>query len=192
MGESYFGDAGRFLVEVVIGFYLLVVILRFLFQLLRADFYNPLSQFVVTLTNPPLKFLRRFIPGFFGVDVASIVLALAVALVKLMLVAAIAGYPLGIGPALALAVADILETVVYVFIVVTIVRAILSWFQQGSYNPLTRLLDSLSEPLLAPIRRVLPPIGGLDFSPFVLIIVLMLALKLIVRPIADSGLMMLI
>ena len=90
-----------------------------------------------------------------------------------------------------LAIAEILETVVYIFIVVTIARAILSWFQPG-YHPLVRLLDSLSEPLLLPIRRVLPPIGGLDFSPFVLIIVLTLALKLIVAPIADSGYMMLL
>ncbi len=191
MGQTYLSDAGRFLIEVVIGFYLLVVILRFLFQVMRADFYNPLSQFVVVLTNPPLRFLRRFIPGFWGIDIASVVLALAVALLKLYLITTISGIRVGAGPAVLLAIAEILETVVYVFIVVTIARAILSWFQPG-YHPLVRLLDSLSEPLLLPIRRVLPPIGGLDFSPFVLIILLTLALKLIVAPIADSGYMMLL
>lgn len=192
MTQSYLGDAGRFLIEVVVGFYLLVVVLRFLFQVLRADFYNPLSQFVVTLTNPPLRTLRRFIPGFFGIDMASVVLALAVALLKLLLVASITGFPLRFGSAIILAVADILETVVYILIFATFARAILSWFQQGAYNPLTRLLDSITEPLLGPIRKVLPPIGGLDFSPFVLIILLTLALKLIVTPIADSGYMMLL
>ncbi len=191
MNPSYLHDAGRFLVEVVVGFYLLVVILRFLFQLMRADFYNPLSQFVVVLTNPPLRFLRRFIPGFLGIDVASLVLAFGVALVKLFAIATLAGVSLGPGPAVVLAIAEILETIVYVFIFATVARAILSWFQ-GGYNPLTRLLDSLSDPLLLPIRRVLPAVGGLDFSPFVLVIVLMLVLKLIVAPIADSGYMMLI
>ncbi|KAA3624982.1 MAG: YggT family protein [Proteobacteria bacterium] len=191
MSPSYLGDAGRFLVEVVIGFYLLVVVLRFLFQLLHADFYNPLSQFVVTLTNPPLRTLRRFIPGFWGLDLASLVLAFAVALVKLILVAAISGFSLAAGSAVILAIADILETAVYILIFATFARAILSWFQPG-YNPLTRLLDSLTEPLLMPLRRLLPPIGGLDFSPFVLIILLTLALKLIVTPIADSGYMMLL
>jgi YggT family protein len=191
MSQSYFGEAGRFLVDVVVGFYLLVVILRFLLQVMRADFYNPLSQFVVILTNPPLRFLRRFVPGLWGIDLASVLLALTVALVKIILLAMVGGFSVGPGPALVLAIADILETTVYIFIFVTIARAVLSWFQQGGYNPLTRLLDSLSEPLLLPIRRILPPIGGLDFSPFVLIILLTLALKLIVKPIADSGYMML-
>jgi YggT family protein len=191
MSQSYLTDAGRFLIEIIIGFYLLVVILRFLLQALRADFYNPLSQFIVTVTNPPLRVLRRFIPGIWGFDMASMVLALAIALLKLFLIAGLSGVSLGIGSAFVLAVADILETVVYIFIVVTFARAILSWFTQGGYNPLTRLLDSLSEPLLLPIRRVLPPVGGLDFSPFVLIILLMLSLKLIVAPIADSGYLML-
>lgn len=192
MSQSYFGDATRFLVEIILGFYLLVVLLRFLFQLLRADFYNPLSQFVVTLTNPPLRILRRFLPGLWGIDLASLALAFGVALVKLVLVAIITGFPLGFGSAIILTIADILETVVYILIFATFARAILSWFQQGGHHPLTRLLDSLTDPLLMPIRRTLPPIGGLDFSPFVLIILLSLALKLIVKPIADSGYMMLL
>ncbi|GJL82271.1 MAG: hypothetical protein DHS20C01_19050 [marine bacterium B5-7] len=192
MNQSYVGDAGLFLIESVVGFYLLVVILRFLFQLFRVDFYNPLTQFVLVLTNPPLKPLQQFIPGIFGFDMAAVVLAIVIAVIKIALIAMLKGYPLDMGAAVILAIADVLQTIVYIFIFVTFARAIMSWFQQGGYSPLTRLLDSLSEPLLAPIRRVLPPVGGLDFSPFVLIILLTLVLKLIVKPIADSGMMMLL
>jgi YggT family protein len=191
VSQSYLADAARFLVEVTLGFYLLLVLLRFLFQLLHADFYNPLSQFVVTLTNPPLRHLRRFIPGLWGIDLASLSLAFMVALAKLVLIAMITGFPLGVGSSIILTIADLLETLVYILIFATIARAILSWFQQGGHHPLTRLLDSLTDPLLSPIRRALPPVGGLDFSPFVLIILLSLSLKLIVKPIADSGYMML-
>ncbi len=192
MNSSYLGDAGVFLIDTVIGLYLIVVIIRFLFQLLRADFYNPISQLVVSMTNPPLKPLRRIVPGFFGIDFASVVLALAVSMLKLFLIAGISGVSLGVGAIAVLSVAEILRTTVYIFIFVTIARAVVSWFQQTSYNPLNRLLYSLSEPLLAPLRKILPPIGGLDFSPFALIILLTLALKLIVKPIADSGYMMLL
>lgn len=192
MGTSYFGDAGVFLIDTLVGFYLLIVILRFLLQSFRADFYNPISQFVAVLTDPPLRVLRRFIPRPRGVDLACVVLALAVSLLKLYLIAAIGGVPLNPVSGVIIAIAEILQTTVYVFIVVTIGRAILSWFQHGGYNPLVNLLHSLSEPLLSPLRRMVPTLGGLDFSPFVLIILLTLALKLIVKPIADSGYMMLL
>ena len=187
MGGSYFGDAGIFLIETVIGLYLLVVILRFLFQLLRADFYNPISQFVVNITNPPLRFLRRFVPGMWGIDLSSVVLAFCIALIKIYLIAAISGISLPISAGILITIAELLKTTVYIFMFVTIARAILSWFAQSHYHPLNRLLYSLSEPLLGPIRRILPPIGGLDLTPLALIILLTLVLKLIVRPIVESG-----
>jgi YggT family protein len=189
--QSYLADAGLFLINAVIGFYLLVVLLRFLFQLMRVEFHNPVSQFVLILTAPPLRFLRRFIPGLGGIDLSSLVLALAIALIKISLIGLVGGIRVGPASMLVIAVADILETIVYIFIFATIARAILSWFQQGGYHPVVRILDTLTDPLLLPLRRLLPPIGGLDFSPFVLIILLSLALKLIVNPIADSGYMML-
>ena len=191
MGDSYFGDAAIYLVDTVAGLYLIAVVLRFLLQLLRADFYNPLSQFVVNITNPPLRTLRRFIPGFRGLDIASLTLAFIVAATKLLFIYTIAGISLNIASIILLSIADILQTAVYIFIFITIARAVLSWFQQSGQNPLERLLSSLSEPLLKPLRKMLPELGGLDFSPFALIILLTLILKLIVKPITDSGYMML-
>lgn len=192
MGDSYLADAVIYLVDTVAGLYLIAVILRFLLQLLRADFYNPLSQFVVNITNPPLRTLRRFIPGFRGLDVASLTLAFIVATIKLLIISTIAGITLNLVSTILLSIADILQTTVYIFIFITIARAVLSWFQQGGQNPIERLLSSLSEPLLKPLRRILPELGGLDFSPFALIILLTLILKLIVKPITDSGYMMLL
>ena len=192
MGDSYLADAVIYLVDTVAGLYLIAVILRFLLQLLRADFYNPLSQFVVNITNPPLRPLRRFIPGFRGLDIASLTLAFIVATIKLLIISTIAGVTLNLASTILLSIADILQTTVYIFIFITIARAVLSWFQQGGQNPIERLLSSLSEPLLKPLRRILPELGGLDFSPFALIILLTLILKLIVKPITDSGYMMLL
>jgi YggT family protein len=192
MGDSYLADAVIYLVDTVAGLYLIAVILRFLLQLLRADFYNPLSQFVVNITNPPLRPLRRFIPGFRGLDIASLTLAFIVATIKLLIISTIAGITLNLASTILLSIADILQTTVYIFIFITIARAVLSWFQQGGQNPIERLLSSLSEPLLKPLRRILPELGGLDFSPFALIILLTLILKLIVKPITDSGYMMLL
>ena len=192
MGDSYLADAVIYLVDTVAGLYLIAVILRFLLQLLRADFYNPLSQFVVNITNPPLRPLRRFIPGFRGLDIASLSLAFIVATIKLLIISTIAGITLNLASTILLSIADILQTTVYIFIFITIARAVLSWFQQGGQNPIERLLSSLSEPLLKPLRRILPELGGLDFSPFALIILLTLILKLIVKPITDSGYMMLL
>ena len=192
MGDSYLADAVIYLVDTVAGLYLIAVILRFLLQLLRADFFNPLSQFVVNITNPPLRPLRRFIPGFRGLDIASLTLAFIVATIKLLIISTIAGITLNLASTILLSIADILQTTVYIFIFITIARAVLSWFQQGGQNPIERLLSSLSEPLLKPLRRILPELGGLDFSPFALIILLTLILKLIVKPITDSGYMMLL
>jgi len=192
MGDSYLANAVIYLVDTVAGLYLIAVILRFLLQLLRADFYNPLSQFVVNITNPPLRPLRRFIPGFRGLDIASLTLAFIVATIKLLIISTIAGITLNLASTILLSIADILQTTVYIFIFITIARAVLSWFQQGGQNPIERLLSSLSEPLLKPLRRILPELGGLDFSPFALIILLTLILKLIVKPITDSGYMMLL
>jgi len=189
---GYFGDAGRLIIETVLGLYLLCILLRFIFQLFRADFRNPISQFLVKVTNPPLKLLRRVIPGFGGIDIASIVLALLVAALKLYLIVMITGaVPKPAGVAI-LAVAEILKMLVYIVLVAIIIRIVLSWIQpQGSGNPLVSLLYSVTEPVMAPARRIIPSIGGLDLSPILVLLVLQVILILLVAPIADFGASML-
>lgn len=184
---NYFGDAGSFLIDTVIGLYILAVLLRFLLQWVRADFYNPVSQFLVTITNPPLVFLRRFIPGFFGIDLASIALLLILAIAKIYLLAWIAGFTPKFPGVVLLAIGELIQLVVWVFIITLFIRVILSWIQPGGYNPVLGLINQLTEPLMAPARRLIPPFGGLDLSPIVVFIFLYLTLILVVRPILDYG-----
>lgn len=184
---NYFSDAGSFLIDTVIGLYMLAVMLRFLLQWVRADFYNPLSQFLVTVTNPPLVLLRRFIPGLLGVDFASILLLIVLAVVKIYLIYAISGLTPQLPGVLLLAIGEVIQLGVYVFIFAMLIRVILSWIQPGAYNPVLVLINQLTEPLMAPARRFIPPFGGLDISPMLVFIFLYLTLMLVVRPILDFG-----
>lgn len=192
MSGGYLGEAGRLIIETILGLYLLCILLRFMFQLFRADFRNPISQFLVSITNPPLKLLRRIIPGFGGIDIASLVLAFVVAALKLYLIAIIFGgmpHPAGVA---ILAVAEILKMLVYIILIAIIIRIVLSWIQpQGSHNPMMSLLYSVTEPVMAPARRIIPSIGGLDLSPILVLLVLQVVLILLVAPLADFGASML-
>lgn len=188
MGGGYFGQAGVFLVEVIFGLYIIALLLRFLLARVRADFYNPLSQFIVRLTDPPLKPLRRVIPGVLGIDWALIALLIVTQALEIGLVAWLfAGRipaPMGLT---ALTFAHLLKTLIYVYIFIIIVQVIISWVNPGTYNPLTVIMHQLSEPVLTPVRRLIPPAGGFDWSPLVAMIILNLALILLVSPLMDLG-----
>src|SRR3989344_1768066 len=173
--SSFFTEASVLIVQVVFGLYILAVLLRFLFQLARADFYNPISQFLAALTNPLLKPLRRIIPGLFGVDIASLVLLLALKSLEVFLVFSLGGYTLEPLP-VALAVVDLLRLTVNIFFYAILLRVILSWFMPYGVrqNPAGNLLVSLTEPLMGPARRLIPPVGGLDLSPIVVLVALQL------------------
>ncbi len=190
--NPYFNQAGVYLVQVLFEFYILAVLLRFLFQLVRADFYNPISQFLVILTNPPLRFLRRVIPGLGGIDLASVVLLLALKMLELYTIGWIKGFtakPVGLA---VVASADLLRLTLYVFIITILARVILSWFSSYGMrrHPATDLMYSLTEPLMRPARRLIPPIGGLDLSPIAVFILLELALILLVQPLTHLGLVL--
>ncbi len=187
MGGGYVGDAGAFVIETILGLYILIVLLRFMLQWARADFYNPISQFIVTVTNPLLLPLRRFIPGLFGIDLASVVLLVALLILKTYLLAWLAGAHPNFFGVFVLAIGELLKLGVYVLMFAIFVRVILSWVAPRSYHPGVNLVVSLSEPLLAPARRLLPALGGLDLSPIVAFLFLGLTLRLLVQPIIDVG-----
>lgn len=174
--NSFLTEAGILLVEVVFGLYLLAVLLRFLFQLARADFYNPISQFLVAFTNPLLKPLRRLIPGLYGIDLASLVLLLVLKCVELYLLLLLGGVAVQWLPIVAAATVDLLRLTLNVYFFAILIRVILSWFMPYGIhqNPAGSLLVSLTEPLLRPARRLIPPIGGLDLSPIAVIVILQL------------------
>ena len=183
----YIQNAATLIVETIFGIYLIFVILRFLFQLVRADFHNPISQVVVALTNPPLKLLRRFIPGVYGIDLSSIVLMLVVATAKVLLLLSFSGIAPSIAAAVVIGIAEILETLIWILIIAILASVIISWVAPGSWHPAIRMVTSVSEPVLAPFRRLLPSFGGLDFTPILALLLLNVLLTILVAPIMDAG-----
>ncbi len=190
--SGYGTNALQFLVEAVFDLYVMVIVLRFLMQAVRADYYNPVSQFVVKVTNPVLVPLRRAIPSVAGHDTASLVFAIAVLFIKLLLLLGIGARGVGIAGSvvylqnagivtlLALSAIELIALIINIFFFAIIVHVVLSWISQGP-NPIASLLFSLTQPILRPIQRFVPPIGGLDLSPVVAIIGLQL-LKLLILP----------
>ncbi|MEF2970344.1 YggT family protein [Pseudomonas aeruginosa] len=169
--------AAIYILQTLGSLYLLIVLLRFVLQLVRADFYNPLSQFIVRATKPLLNPLRRIIPGFGGIDLASLVLAILIQLVLMILILMLMGYGVGgfIMQLLIWSIIAVTSLFLKVFFFALIISVILSWVAPGSYNPGAQLVNQICEPLLMPFRKLLPNLGGLDLSP----IFAFLALKLI-------------
>lgn len=187
MGGAYAGNAGVFLVQTLFGLYTGAVMLRFLLALVRADFYNPISQFLVKITNPTLRPLRRLIPSLGGIDLATLLLLLILQSAELLLVGAIRGYsvaPLGL---LVLALTGLISLLLSIYFITILVQIILSWVNPGSYNPVIGLLYSLNEPILGRARRLLPPIGGFDLSPILVLIAMQLLEIILVAPLRDLG-----
>ena len=159
----------------------LLVVLRFLLQVVRADFYNPISQFVVKATDPLLKPMRRIIPGLFGVDFPSVVLALLVQIVGLMLLLALnGGFVFNIIAYLFYAVFGVVEVTLNFYFFAIVILIIVSWVAPGGHNPAALLLQQLVEPIMKPLRRVLPPMGGLDFSPMLVLFIIYILREIIV------------
>ncbi|MDD1506407.1 YggT family protein [Pseudomonas sp. CNPSo 3701] len=179
--------AAIYILQTIGSFYLLIVLLRFILQLVRADFYNPLSQFIVRATHPILKPLRRVIPSLGGLDLASLVLALIVQFVLMALTLMLMG--VGISDPLLILVWSIIGVtalLLKVFFFALIISVILSWVAQGTHNPAALLVNQICEPLLMPIRRILPNLGGLDLSPIVAFLILNLIDMLVIRNLAIS------
>ncbi|BDX05794.1 YggT family protein [Planctobacterium marinum] len=157
-------NATYFLISTLFDLYLMVVLLRLWLQLVRADFYNPFSQFVVKATHPIVAPLRRVLPSIGSLDTATLVLALAIGMLKVTVLAMMFGTG-QINP-IAVAVSGTMVVFKEIFSLlfwVLIIRALLSWFSQG-HNPIEMVLHQLTEPMLAPIRKIIPPMGGLDLS----------------------------
>ncbi|MBX2825424.1 MAG: YggT family protein [Gammaproteobacteria bacterium] len=183
-------DALSFLLGALFSIYAMIVAIRFLMQAFRVDYYNPLAQFVVRLTDPPLKPLRRLIPGWGGYDIAALILCLLVVFLKLLVFKGLqigqvpaAGFyfstGMGIPQMVVLAVLDLLNLFFNIFVYTLIIMAVMSWVIQDPSHPVYALLQRLTAPLLAPARRFVPPVGGFDLSVLVTILALITLQKLI-------------
>ncbi len=167
-------DAINYLLKFIFDALFMVLILRVWLQLVRADFYNPISQFIVKVTNPVVMPARRIIPGFGGIDLATVVVAYLVASLKFVVIPFINGGPFD--PLISMYFGGLfaIKQVGVLLFMAMLIMAIMSWVVQG-YNPTLMILQQLTEPFLRPIRKVIPPIAGLDLS----IIIAFLALNFI-------------
>ena len=182
MDSSYYTTPLTFIIQTLFGLYIMVVMLRFLLQWARADFYNPLSQFIVKVTTPVLRPLRQFIPGLGGLDFASIVLMWLLKTIELSLVVLITSGALNpIGPML-WSIPQLVELAINVFLFAVLIQVIISWINPGTYNPIIGLISSLTDPLMRPARRLIPPISGLDLSPMLVMMGLYLLKMLLIPP----------
>ncbi len=185
MSDSYFSGLGVFLIDTSVSLYLFALMLRFLLQWAEADFYNPISQFLVKLTHPPLRYMRRLIPSVRRIDTASLVLMLLLQAVADYLVFAlqqITATPLSL---LLVAVGQLLELLYNILFYSILISVVLSWVAPRGYNPAIKLLYDLTEPLLGFFRRLLPPMGGIDLSPLVALIALQFA-KMAIMPLLQQ------
>lgn len=175
-----------FLIDTAFFLATLLLVLRFLLQMVRADYRVPLTHAIITMTNPVLTPMRKVIPGFGKQDWAAAILAWLLAFAKMFLMfalstgfIAVANHPVPVADAgivnlVLLASIDLLAIVVNLFLLVIVVQVVISWVAPGVYNPNIIVLQSLSAPLLRPIQRRLPQASGLDFSPMVASLILVI------------------
>lgn len=185
MGMNYFTSPIILILDTVFSLYIGAVMLRFLLQWVRADFRNPISKFLIAITHPILKILRRFIPTMGNIDTASIVLMLALQILATGGMEFLQGGSISIGGLILTAFAQLISLLLNVMFYAIFARALLSWFQQGSYNDISMLLYSLTEPTLRICRAMLPNFGGLDLSVIIAILGIQLAQMLILPPIYE-------
>ena len=176
---------GLLLVNAIAGFYLFLVILRFLLQAVRADFYNPISQFVVKATNPFLIPIRKVVPGLWGLDFAAIVLGLIVELIAISLSLLISGYGLPIANIFVWGALGLIGLVLKLYFWGILVIA--SWIAPGNYNPALSLLQQLIEPVMKPIRKMLPDMGGFDISPIIAFLLIQVFEVLLITAARSTG-----
>jgi YggT family protein len=180
-------NAGVFLVQTVFGLYLTMVIVRFMLQLAKADFYNPLAQAVVKLTQPFVAVLQKVMPRTGRFSLATLVLAFLVQLVLIVVVLLIAGF--GLPNPLSLAVWSLIglgSQVLDLLFFAILASIVLSWLAPQTKHPGAYLLHQLTEPVMAPVRRMLPNLGGLDFSPILVFIMINLVDMLVIQNLASN------
>lgn len=164
-----------FLVKTISDLYLLTFLLRFVLQWVRADFYNPISQFVLKATNPLVLPARRVLPSAGSIDLPTLVVLFVLEGVATWLLISLAGASVGVGTLLQLVLLRLVALTLWFYTIAILVYVILSWVAQAQYSPVAAVLADVVNPLLRPVRRLIPTIGGLDLSPLLVLILIQAA-----------------
>lgn len=149
-----------------------LMLTRFLLQWVKADFYNPVSQAVVRFTNPLLMPLRKILPGNNNLDFAALVMVLVLILIKAVFISWLSGFSINGPMMLLLAVRSLASMLLDYLFWAIMIRVLLSWVAPDPYNPFVQVIAQLTEPVMAPARRLLPPMGGMDLSPILVLILI--------------------
>lgn len=185
-------NALLFTIQTIFSFYIMIVLFRFMLQLVKADFRTPLAQFVVKCTNPLLIPLRKIIPGYAKIDCAALVLALLLQAIQLYLILLVKGFGVAssivsVSGLLIWSTGELLDlTLAFLFFAI-LIQVVYSWIQPGQYHPSIMLLNKITAPLYRPIHKILPNFGAIDMSPIVLIFLISLSRMLIADPVVVLG-----
>ena len=173
-------QALAFVIETIFNIFILTALVRFWMQVLRAPARNPLAQFTMALTDFAVKPMRRLLPGFFKLDVASLAVAWIAEVILLAIVSLLQGVEIVNGTALSvilfLALVKLLRLTVYIIMGAVFLQAILSWV--NPYHPVAPFFEAMTRPFLKPFQRAIPPIGGVDITPVLVLIACQLVLML--------------
>jgi YggT family protein len=184
--QSPINNATVFLVSTLFDLYLFVLIMRLVLVAMRVDYFNPLSQMIIKLTQKIIGPLRRIIPNYKHIELATVIVILTLEIIKFVLLGLILfGLPNLIG-LLLLAVADSLKSLVNFFFYAIIIQAIMSWVSTG-HSPMTKVINKITAPVIKPFQRLIPPVGGMDISPIPAMIVLQLLIILFISPLFAMG-----
>lgn len=182
---SYLANAAIFLIRTAFGFFIALFLVRMILIAAGASFYEPVCRFVYQLTNPVITPLRRFVPRWKRIEIASLLVAFALVLVEFGLFAAIAGASISALGLVVRALVELLDWLIWIELIAIFVRCLLSFVVSEYYNSNMQLLVQCTEPVVKPFRRILPSLGGLDFSCWFASIALILAQMLLVAPLLD-------
>lgn len=192
MFMSSLQNALLFSVHTIFSLYISLVLLRFILQLVRANFYNPLAQFAVKMTNPFVIPLRKIIPSIRKIDTSTLVLALLLQGIEIILYLVIKGFSISasasaIGGIFIWSCGEVIDLTLVILLFATFINVILSWFAPNSYNPAAITIEQITNPLFNPIRRVVPTVGMIDLSPMIVIFLIYLSRMIIAEPIIMLG-----
>ena len=182
-----FANAGIFLVQTFFGLYLILMLVRLLMQVSRADYYNPICQAVVRLTDPPIRPLKQLLPSIRGIDLATLLVALLVQIAAISMVMLLTGNPVFHPAYIAWALVGVASLILDIYFFALLIMVIASWIAPYSNHPAMTLVSQLTDPICTPARKLLPPMGGLDFSIILVFVTITLIDSfLVIQPLAMS------
>lgn len=181
----YLLNAATFLIQTAFGFFIVVFVLRAMLIAIGAPFNQPICRFVYLFTNPVITPIRNIVPRWRRIEFASLLVAWLLVALEILLLLALFGLGVGWVALLPRALVDLLDWIVLIELVAILIYCVVSFIPSARHDSNFRLLAQLSEPVLGPFRRLLPPLGGLDFSCALACVALILVRILVIAPLAD-------